>query len=112
MQNPARSDALAITEKDVLRIRAIENMTRSWQFHQGAHVSAANDHDVFGEDARYGPIHAMWEDASNALSATPHLHTIGYSLPADDIEKSEPGFGPRSPAARARPEVHPHGSQL
>jgi hypothetical protein len=39
MQNPRHARTIPIEGEDVLRIRAVENMARSWQVHQGADAS-------------------------------------------------------------------------
>ena len=110
MQNPARSYAVAITGENVLRIRAIENMTRSWQFIKARTSRPLMITMSLGKTLDMEPIHAMWEDAYYALSATRHLRIIGYSLPADDIE-IRTLLRAGSPVARARHEVQPHRSQ-
>jgi hypothetical protein len=86
MQNPARQYAVAIAGERVLRIRAIENMTRSWQFIKARTSRPLMITMSLGKTIDMEPIHSMWEDAYYALSATRHLRIIGYSMPADDIE--------------------------
>lgn len=86
MQNPARQYAVAVAGERVLRIRAIENMTRSWQFIKARTSRPLMITMSLGKTIDMEPIHSMWEDAYYALSATRHLRIIGYSMPADDIE--------------------------
>jgi hypothetical protein len=86
MQNPARRYAVGIAAEGVLRIRAVENMTRSWQFIKARTSRPLMITMSLGKTIDMEPIHPMWEDAYYALSATRHLRIIGYSMPADDIE--------------------------
>jgi hypothetical protein len=86
MQNPSRSRTTSIDGEAVLRIRAVENMARSWQFIKARTSRPLMITMSLGKTAEMEPIRSMWEDAYYALSATRHLRIIGYSLPADDIE--------------------------
>jgi hypothetical protein len=86
MQNPTRPWTVAITEEEVLRIRALENRNRSWQFIKARTSRPLMITMSLGKTVDTAPIHSMWEAAYYALSATRHLSIIGYSLPADDIE--------------------------
>lgn len=77
---------VSIAGEEVLRICAIENMNRSWQF-----IKARTRRPLMvmmsqGKTVDLAPILGMWEDAYYALSATRHLRVIGYSMPPDDIE--------------------------
>jgi hypothetical protein len=85
LQN-TRPYSVSISGERVLRIRAVENMTRSWQF-----IKARTRRPLMvmmsqGKTVDLEPILEMWEDAYYALSATRHLRVIGYSMPPDDIE--------------------------
>lgn len=86
MQNPRRARTIAVSVEDVLRIRAIENMARSWQFIKARTTRPLMITMSLGKTVDMAPIHAMWEDTYYALSATRDLHIVGYSMPADDIE--------------------------
>jgi len=86
MQNPARPYSVGIEGEQVLRIRAMENMTRSWQFIKARTTRPLMITMSLGKTADMEPIHRMWEDAYYALSAARYLQVIGYSMPADDIE--------------------------
>jgi hypothetical protein len=86
MQNPKRSWTVPIAGEDVLRIRAVENMARSWQFIKARTARPLMITMSLGKTVDMTPIHSMWEDAYYALSATRHLRIIGYSMPDDDIE--------------------------
>jgi hypothetical protein len=86
LQNSPRSYSVSIAGERVLRIRAVENMNRSWQF-----IKARTRRPLMvmmsqGKTVDLVPILGMWADAYYALSATRHLRVIGYSMPADDIE--------------------------
>jgi hypothetical protein len=86
MQNPTYRRTIAIPGEKVLRIRAIENMNRSWQLIKARTREPLMITMSFGKTAEMEPIRSMWEDAYYALSATRHLRIIGYSMPEDDIE--------------------------
>jgi hypothetical protein len=87
MQNAARRHTITITSDDVvLRIRAVENMSRSWQFIKARSFRPLMVTMSLGKTVDMEPILFMWEDAYYALSATRRLQIIGYSMPADDIE--------------------------
>ena len=85
-QNAAHSRTLAIAPADVLRIRAVENMNRCWQFIKARTTTPLMVTMSLGKTVDMQPILFMWEDAYYALSATRDLKIIGYSMPADDIE--------------------------
>jgi hypothetical protein len=86
MQNPKRAWTVPTGGEDVLRIRAVENMARSWQFIKARTTRPLMITMSLGKTVDMAPIHSMWEDAYYALSATRHLRIIGYSMPSDDIE--------------------------
>jgi hypothetical protein len=86
MQNPLRAWTIPIVGEEVLRIRAVENVARSWQFIKARTTRPLMITMSLGKTVEMEPIHSMWEDAYYALSATRHLRIIGYSMPADDIE--------------------------
>jgi hypothetical protein len=86
MQNPGRAYTMGIDSEKVLRVRAVENVNRSWQFIKARTVRPLMIMMSLGKTVDTEPIHSMWEDAYYALSATRHLTIIGYSLPNDDIE--------------------------
>jgi hypothetical protein len=86
VQNTTRPYTLPILPEEVLRIRAVENMNRSWQFIKARTTSPLMVTMSLGKTVDMQPILSMWEDAYYALSATRHLRIIGYSMPTDDIE--------------------------
>lgn len=86
VQNPPRRRRILIEADPVLRIQAVENMSRSWQFIKARTARPLMVTMSLGKTADVKPILSMWEDAYYALSATRHLRIIGYSMPADDIE--------------------------
>jgi SIR2-like domain len=110
LQNPRRPWTFSIGAEDVLRIRALENMNRCWQF-----IKARTNRPLMvtmslGKAADVAPIRSMWQDAYYALSATRHLRFVGYSLPDDDIEirtllRAGVARGSSSPAGSARVTV-------
>jgi hypothetical protein len=86
IQNPRRVRTIPIDGDEVLRIRAVENPARSWQFLKARTTQPLMITMSLGKTGDTQPIRSMWADAYYALSATRHLWIIGYSLPADDIE--------------------------
>jgi hypothetical protein len=86
MHNPAVHRTIAIKTEDVLRIKALENMNRSWQFIKARTSRPLMITMSFGKSPDVSPIRSMWQDAYHALSATRHLRLLGYSMPNDDIE--------------------------
>ena len=86
IQNPLQKWTVPTAGQDVLRIRAIENMKRSWQFVKARTTRLLMITMSLGKTSDMQPIRSMWSDAYYALSATRHLRIIGYSLPSDDIE--------------------------
>jgi hypothetical protein len=86
LQNGRALRRIALGGDDVLRIRAVENMSRSWQF-----IKARTRRPLMvmmsqGKTTDFAPIKDMWADAYHALSASRQVELIGYSLPPDDIE--------------------------
>jgi hypothetical protein len=86
LQNGRAIRRIDLGDDDVVRIRAVENMSRSWQF-----IKARTRRPLMvmmsqGKTADFAPIKGMWGDAYHALSASRHVQLIGYSLPPDDIE--------------------------
>jgi hypothetical protein len=86
IQNANRMWTIRIADEEVLRIRAIENIARSWQFVKARTTRPLMITMSLGKASDMQPIRSMWADAYYALSATRHLSIIGYSMPADDIE--------------------------
>jgi hypothetical protein len=86
LQNSKPRHTIKIRTGDMLRIRAVESMSRSWQFikarTQRPHMIMMSQ----GKTVDMGPIQSMWDDAYAALCAANELQIIGYSLPVDDIE--------------------------
>lgn len=87
LQNTARPHSIDLTKADqVVRIRAIENMKRSWQ---RIKTRTNRPHMIVmsqGKTEETKPIKSMWDDAYRALSRSRSVHVIGYSMPPDDIE--------------------------
>jgi hypothetical protein len=86
LQNSRSGRTIPLGTDDVLRIRAVENMSRSWQF-----IKARTRRPLMvmmsqGKTIDFAPIQDMWSDAYHALSASKDLRILGYSLPPDDIE--------------------------
>jgi hypothetical protein len=78
--------AFAPGRRDILRIRAVENLSKSWQFIK---ARTNRPHVIMmaqGKTVDVGPIQSMWDDAYVALCAAREVRIIGYSLPADDVE--------------------------
>jgi hypothetical protein len=85
LQN-TRPYPIKIKQGDVLRVRAVENMSKSWQFIK---ARTARPHMIMmsqGKTTDLAPIQSMWDDAYTALCAARELTIIGYSLPHDDVE--------------------------
>jgi SIR2-like domain len=75
-----------IEPDDMLRVRAVENMSKAWQFIK---ARTSRPHMIMmaqGKTVDLEPIQSMWDDAYNALCAARELQIIGYSLPQDDVE--------------------------
>jgi hypothetical protein len=86
LQNPAIPHPIEIKSTDMLRIRAVENMSKSWQFIK---ARTRRPHMIMmaqGKTADMEPIQSMWDDAYRALCSAKELRIIGYSLPVDDVE--------------------------
>ena len=86
LQNSRPPYTIKIKAGDMLRVRAVENMNRSWQFIKSR---THRPHMIMmsqGKTIDMGPIQGMWDDAYEALCAANELHILGYSLPEDDIE--------------------------
>lgn len=86
LQNSRPAYGISIRPTDMLRIRAVENMQRSWQLIK---ARTLRPHMVMmsqGKTVDLAPIQSMWTDAYTALCAAQHVEIIGYSLPADDVE--------------------------
>lgn len=87
LQNAGRTWPIEIKESDaIVRIRAVENLSKSWQFIK---ARTNRPHMIMmaqGKTVDVGPIHSMWDDAYVALCAAREVRIIGYSLPADDVE--------------------------
>ena len=75
-----------IDQAEMLRVHAVENMSRSWQFIK---ARTSRPHMIMmsqGKTVDMSPIKSMWDDAYAALCAAREARIIGYSLPADDVE--------------------------
>ena len=86
LQNSRPAYTMSIHPGDMLRIRAVENMQRSWQFIK---ARTGRPHMVMmsqGKTVDLAPIQSVWTSAYTALCAARQVQIIGYSLPADDVE--------------------------
>jgi hypothetical protein len=86
LQNSRPPYRIKIRTDDMLRIRAVDNMSRSWQFIK---ARTSRPHMVMmsqGKTVDMGPIQSMWDDAYTAICAASEVRIIGYSLPDDDVE--------------------------
>jgi len=86
LQNSRPPYTIKLKTDDMLRVRAVENMRKSWQFIK---ARTGRPHMIMmsqGKTVDMGPIQQMWDDAYAALCAASSFHVIGYSLPDDDIE--------------------------
>jgi hypothetical protein len=71
---------------EMLRIHAVENMSKSWQFIKSHTERPHMLMMAQGKTVDLEPIQSMWDDAYTALCAASDLRIIGYSLPLDDVE--------------------------
>jgi hypothetical protein len=88
LQNTDRRWPIKIQPEDVLRIRAVENLSKSWQFIK---ARTSRPHMIMmtqGKTVDVEPIQSMWDDAYVALCAAREVRLIGYSLPTDDVEQA------------------------
>lgn len=87
LQNSIPSYTINTVEpEDMLRIHAVENMKKSWQFIKARTERPHMLMMAQGKTVDLEPIQSMWDDAYTALCAAKELHIIGYSLPLDDVE--------------------------
>jgi hypothetical protein len=86
VQNATHKRSVAIDGEEILRIKAVENLNRCWQFIKARTARPLMITMSLGKTSAMVPIHFLWDDAYYALSATRNLRIVGYSLPADDIE--------------------------
>jgi hypothetical protein len=86
LQNSRPPYRINIGGAGMLRVRAVENLSKSWQFikarTQRPHMIMMSQ----GKTVDLAPIQGMWDDAYTALCAARELKIIGYSLPVDDVE--------------------------
>lgn len=87
LQNSRPSHGISIKSSELmLRVRAVENLSKSWQFIK---ARTERPHMIMmsqGKTVDLAPIQNMWDDAYAALCAARELQIIGYSLPVDDVE--------------------------
>jgi len=86
LQNTPRRWPIQIDPDDMLRIRAVENLSKSWQFIK---ARTSRPHMIMmtqGKTVDVERIQSMWDDAYVALCAAREVRIIGYSLPDDDVE--------------------------
>lgn len=114
LQNGRAARRIDLGLDDVLRIRAVEAMSRSWQFIKARTRRPLMVKMSQGKTTDFAPIKGMWSDAYHALSASRHVELLGYSLPPDDIEirtllRAGVSRGPRQARVTVRnpePGVH------
>lgn len=86
LQNTSRPYRIKLRDAEMLRVHAVENLSKSWQFIK---ARTSRPHMIMmsqGKTVDMGPIKSMWDDAYAALCAAKELRIIGYSLPLDDVE--------------------------
>jgi hypothetical protein len=86
LQNSGGRGIQIRTGEPMLRIRAVENMSRAWQFIK---ARTSRPHMIMmsqGKTVDMSPIQSMWDDAYVAVCAADELQIVGYSLPDDDVE--------------------------
>lgn len=76
----------ATDENDIVRVRAIENWSRSWQQLASRLTEPFLITMYHGKGVELSSLSTIWGDAYNALSRAKELSIVGYSLPADDLE--------------------------
>jgi hypothetical protein len=86
LQNLSSQYRIKIREGDMLRVHAVEHMSRSWQFIKRRTLRPHMVMMSQGKTVDMAPIQSMWDDAYVALCAARELRIIGYSLPVDDVE--------------------------
>lgn len=86
LQNGHPRYTLPLGTDEVLRVRAVEHMTRAWQYIKARTTQPLMVTMAQGKTVDMEPIKAMWDSAYRALSEARRLRIIGYSLPTDDIE--------------------------
>ena len=86
LQNSRPPRKIKIKSGDMLRIRAVENMSKSWQFIK---ARTERPHMIMmsqGKTVDMGPIESTWDDAYSALCSASEVRIIGYSVPENDVE--------------------------
>jgi hypothetical protein len=86
LQNSSPPHRITIRGGDMLRVHAVENMSRSWQFIK---ARTSRPHMIMmsqGKTVDMAPIQSMWDEAYTAICAARELRIIGYSLPDNDVE--------------------------
>lgn len=73
-------------DNEIVRVRAIENWSRSWQM-LGSRLDEPFLVTMYhGKGAELTSLSEIWRDAYNALCRAKELSIVGYSLPVDDLE--------------------------
>jgi hypothetical protein len=86
LQNSSPPHGIKIKSDDMLRVRAVENMSKSSQFIKARTKRPHMTMMAQGKTVDMAPIQSMWDDAYSALCSAKELQIIGYSLPVDDVE--------------------------
>ena len=71
---------------EIVRVRAIENWSRSWQMLASRLTEPFLVTMYHGKGNELTSLSTIWSDAYNALSRAKQVSIVGYSLPADDLE--------------------------
>lgn len=73
-------------DNEIVRVRAIENWSRSWQKLASRLTEPFLVTMYHGKGNELTSLSTIWGDAYNALSRAKEVNIVGYSLPADDLE--------------------------
>lgn len=77
---------IATEASEIVRVRAIETWSRSWQKLSSRLVEPFLITMYHGKGGEVASLSAIWRDAYNALSRAKQVGIVGYSVPADDLE--------------------------
>lgn len=73
-------------DEPIVRVRSIENATRSWQFAKARVEDPLIITMAPGKASDLEPLRRIWNDAYRAISAAKEIEFVGYSLPPEDTE--------------------------
>jgi hypothetical protein len=86
LQNTSRPYRIQLRGAKMLRVHAVENLSKSWQFIK---ARTSRPHMIMmsqGKTVDMGPIKSTWDDAYAALCGAKEVRIVGYSMPLDDVE--------------------------